>query len=146
LEKHLSILKREKLIKEWYDGKIIPGRLQDREIGQNLARAEIVLLLISSDFIGSDYCWGNEMNQALKKHRRGAVRVIPIILRPVEDGWKGTVFGRLRALPRDGKPVTTWSNRDRAWADVVNGIRAAIGDLRGRSPKVARKGSRRPKG
>ncbi len=132
LEEHLSLVKREGLIAEWFDGKIGPGNDIDIEIDENLARSDIVLLLISAAFLNSDYCWDKEMTRALARHDQGIARVIPIIIRPVEDGWQSTVFGRLKALPKDGKPVTKWSNRDSAWADIVNGIRKAAKELQER--------------
>jgi internalin A len=132
LDEHLALLKRDGIITEWYDGKIGPGADIDAAIDENLARSDIVLLLISAAFIHSDYCFQNEMTRALERHDQGTARVIPIILRPVEDGWQSTVFGRLKALPRDGKPVTKWSNRDSAWADIVNGIRKTARELQER--------------
>jgi hypothetical protein len=131
LEDHLSLLRREGLVEEWFDGRITAGGNIDLSVYENLGRSDIVLLLISASFLSSNYCWGVEMRAAMKRHQRGAARVIPIIVRPVEDGWKGTIFGPLKALPSDGKPVTKWSNRDSAWADVTNGIREAIMDVCG---------------
>ncbi|MFI5394819.1 MAG: TIR domain-containing protein [Candidatus Binatia bacterium] len=151
LEEHLSLLHREGLIGQWYDGKIGAGCEIDPAIDSNLARSDVVLLLISAAFLKSDYCWDREMSRALKRHHKGTARVIPIILRPVEHGWQQTVFGRLKALPKDGKPVTKWANRDSAWADVATGLREAIRELRGApsAPSVrkvhrkGRKGGRR---
>jgi hypothetical protein len=114
LEDHLSLLRREGLISDWYDGKIGAGGELDSAIGENLAQSDIVLLLISSSFLSSDYCWGVEMDQALQRHRTGLAIVIPVIVRPVEDRWQDTAFGPLKALPTDGKPVTKWPNRDSA--------------------------------
>lgn len=146
LEKHLSLLKRENLVDDWYDGKIIAGEDIDDEIDRNLARSNLILLLISPDFLSSDYCFGREMREALKRHSRGSARVIPLILKPMEDGWQQTIFGRLKALPADGRPVTKWRNRDEAWADVANGIRGAIIEMVGRASSGARpKRSRRSK-
>jgi len=129
LEEHLSLLKREGLIKEWFDGKIGAGGEMDASIDMNLAQSDIILLLISASFLYSDYCWDREMTRALARHREETARVIPIIVRPVEDGWQQTVFGKLKALPTDGKPVTEWTNRDSAWADVTRGIRSAVKEL-----------------
>jgi hypothetical protein len=75
------------------------------------------------------------MTRALARHREGTAPVIPIIARPVEDGWQQTVFGKLKALPADGKPVTEWTNRDSAWADVTRGIRSAVKELA--RPKIS---------
>jgi hypothetical protein len=90
------------------------------------------LLLISAAFLNSDYCWDKEMVRAMRRHQKGDARVIPIIIRPVDDSWQETIFGKLKALPTDGKPVTKWSNRDSAWKDVAKGIRDAVKDLGGR--------------
>ena len=60
----------------------------------------------------------------MERHEAGEALVIPVILRPVD--WTGAPFGKLQALPRDGKPVSTWSNQDEAFADVARGIRNAI--------------------
>ena len=129
LSEHLSLLRRENLISDWYDGMIGAGCEIDDEIRANLARADLILLLISHAFIDSGYCWEKEMREAVKRHRKGSARVIPVIVSPVEEGWQTTLFGGLKALPADGKPVTKWSNRDSAWADVANGIRIAIMEM-----------------
>src|SRR5689334_17197446 len=81
LEAHLS-LRRQGLVDDWYDGKIAAGEEIDPEIDANLARSDVVLLLVSSDFLNSDYCWNREMQRAVKRHREGRARVIPIIVRP----------------------------------------------------------------
>ena len=117
------------MIQEYYDGKIDAGEEIDREIDANLAKSDIILLLISAAFMNSTYCWDVEMARALQRHHNGEACVIPIIVRPVEDGWQRTVFGQLKALPTDGKPVTKWANRDAAWADVANGIRTVVDQL-----------------
>jgi hypothetical protein len=80
--------------------------------------------LISPDFVASDYCYDVEMKRALKRHRANQAQVIPIILRPVM--WLNAPFARLQALPTEGKPITKWGDRDTAFLDVAEGIRAAI--------------------
>jgi len=144
LEQHLALLKREGAIEEWFDGKIGAGVELDKSIDANLAGSDIILLLISAAFLNSDYCWDKEMRRAMQRHQKGEARVIPIIIRPVDDGWHQTIFGTLKALPTDGKPVTKWSNRDSAWKDVAKGIRDAVKDLSGRqSARRNRKNARR---
>ncbi|MGA9996091.1 MAG: TIR domain-containing protein [Pyrinomonadaceae bacterium] len=133
LQKHLSALKRNGAILDWYDREITAGSNWSREISENLYHSQVILLLISADFIDSDYCYDVEMKRALEMHERGKAKVIPIILRPVD--WAGTPFAKLQALPRDGKPITTWENQDEAWVDVVRGIRAVCWELRGQ-PRV----------
>jgi len=127
LDKHLSNLKRQQLISAWYDGDIMPGTEWQPQIMHHLQTDQIILLLISADFMASDFCYSIEMTQAMDRHRANQARVIPIILRPTD--WKGAPFAGLKVLPKDGKPVTRWPTHDDAFANVVEGIRAAIEDL-----------------
>lgn len=127
LEKHLSVLRRSAIIEAWHDRRITPGAHINREIDQHLESSNLVLLLISPDFMDSDYCYRREMRTALRRHANGQARIIPIILRPVD--WLGTPIGKLLALPRDGKPVTSWSRRDEALLDVAKGVRLAAEEI-----------------
>ena len=133
LRKHLSILKRQGVIREWYDREITAGTDWKGQLDQHLNSAGVILLLVSADFLASDYCYDVEMTRALERHDQGEARVIPVILRPVD--WKGAPFGKLQSLPTDGKPVTSWKIRDEAFADVARGIRNAIGQLGAHQPK-----------
>jgi hypothetical protein len=128
LEKHLSMLKRDGVITNWHDRKIGAGKEWEGEIDTHLNTARVILLLISSDFMDSDYCWDVEVKRAMERHEAEEARVIPIILRKVD--WESAPFGRLQALPTNVKPVTSWLNRDEAFFDVAQGIRAAIMELR----------------
>jgi hypothetical protein len=102
----------------------------EAEIVGHLEEASIILPLISADFIASDYCYGVEMKRAMERHERGDAVVIPVILRPCD--WHALPIGRLQAVPRNGKPVSTWINRDEAMTDIVRGIRMQVDRLRGR--------------
>jgi hypothetical protein len=128
LEKHLNSLRRQGYITEWHDRCIVPGTNWAAEINRRLISASVILLLVSSDFLASDYVYSIEMKRALERHRAGKARVIPIILRSVD--WFDAPFARLSALPRDGKPVTTWEDRDAAFLEVSKGIRRVIEELR----------------
>lgn len=127
LEKHLSPLRRSNLVEVWNDRCLLPGEKFDGVIDSQLRVAHIVLLLVSPDFINSEYCYGREMALALRRHAAGQTKLIPVILRPVD--WNRTPLGQLLALPRDGKPVTTWGDRDEALLDVARGITAVIEEL-----------------
>ncbi len=127
LETHLSLLRRQGLITVWHDRHILPGADWSQAIDEHLERASVILLLISADFLSSDYCYGIEMQRALERQKANEARVIPILLRPVD--WKGAPFARLQALPTGAKPITTWRNRDAAFTDVAAGIRRVIEDL-----------------
>jgi hypothetical protein len=127
LIKHLSALKREKMISIWHDKAIGAGTEWESTIARELDEASIILLLVSASFIHSDYCYGIELTRALDKHSAGTARVIPILLRPVD--WTTTPFARLQALPPDGVPVTSYSNRDEAFSKIAKGIRTVASEL-----------------
>lgn len=127
LEKHLAVLKQQGFIKLWHNRNINAGAEWEREVDQHLNKANIILLLISAEFIGSDYCYSGEMLRAMERHKRGEARVIPIILRPVF--WQGAPFDKLQMLPTDAKPVrgsNWWHSEDEALKDIVEGIRKAV--------------------
>jgi hypothetical protein len=124
LEKHLTMLKRDGTISIWHDRKIVVGTSVDSSISQWLERAEVILLLVSSDFLVSEYCYGTEMSRAIERHRNGEAKVIPVILRPCD--WHAAPFGKLLATPTDGKAVTLWTNQDAAFLDITKSIRTAL--------------------
>ena len=127
LDKHLSNLKRQGIISSWSDSNIAPGTEWQPQIMTHLNTARIILLLISADFMDSDFCYSIEMTRAIERHRANEARVLPIILRPCD--WKGTPFAALQVLPTAGKAVTRWPTHDDAFEDVIQGIRKAIDDL-----------------
>ena len=132
LETHLSLLKDQRVIRDWHDRRIAAGTEWDGAISQNLENAEIILLLVSADFLASRYCHDVEIKRAMERHEAGSARVIPVILRPVD--WHTAPFGKLQALPSNGKPVTTWKNRDEAFTDIARGIREVANSPRTRAP------------
>lgn len=127
----LSGLKRQGVIRAWHDRQISAGTEWAGEIDTHLNTAQIILLLISPDFIASDYCFDIEMTRALERHEAGEARVIPIILRPTE--MKGLPFSKLQGLPKDAKPVTSWKDADEALLDVARGIRKVAEELTGQA-------------
>ena len=119
--KHLGI------IHTWHDRKITAGSEWDKTIDRYLTSADLILLLISPDFLNSDYCYRKEMEQALERHRKGEARVIPVILRPVD--WEAAPFSELQAVPTDGRPITRWANRDEGYLAATKAIRKAAEEL-----------------
>jgi hypothetical protein len=128
LEKHLTMLQRNRVIEGWHFRKIPAGREWEGEIDENLEAAHIILLLISADFLYSNYCWEVEGRRAMERHQKGSCTVIPVILRACE--WNETPFHKLQALPTDAKAVTSWQNRDEALTDIAKGIRNAVNAMR----------------
>jgi hypothetical protein len=132
LEIHLATLKRQGVITTWHDRRIGAGKEFEKEISQYLEEAEIILLLVSPDFLASDYCYDVEMARALERHESGEARVIPVILRPCD--WHNAPFGKLAAVPKDGKPVTKYPNQDDAFLEAARAIRAAANELKASGP------------
>jgi TIR domain len=128
LKAHLMPLQRQGLVKIWADTDISAGTEWEKEIEKHLDTAQIILLLVSPDFINSDYCYSKEMKRAIERHERGEARVIPVILRHVY--WQG-LFGNFQALPKDALPITdpNWHNLDRALFNVAEGIRKVVEEL-----------------
>ncbi len=124
IETHLSLLKREGLIETWYDRKLEPGTDWEVEIDQRINTYEIILLLVSPDFMASDYCYEREMKIAMQRHSQGDAVVIPIIIRPCD--WESAPFGRLSASPRQGKAVSLWQDSDEAMLNIASTVRMAI--------------------
>jgi hypothetical protein len=133
LETHLSLLKNQGIVQVWYDRKIEAGAEFAASIDENLANSQIILLLVSPDFLASTYCWGIEMTQAMEMHKRKAARVIPVILRACD--WRLAPFGQLLAAPKDGKPVKSWPDLDEALYDVARQIRTVIENSAANPPK-----------
>jgi SAM-dependent methyltransferase len=130
LEKHLSIMKLQGIIDSWHDRKIEAGKEWKSEINAYLNASQIILLLVSSDFLASDYCLGVEVKRAMQRHDSGKARVIPVIIRSCD--WQGAEFGKLQALPTDGKAVAGRRSRERdeAFTNIAKGIREAVKTLR----------------
>ena len=124
---HLSNLTRQNKIKPWQDRAIEAGTEWDAEIKARLESAGVILLLITPRFIASEYCFDKEMQRAMERHAAGTARVIPVIVKPCD--WQDTAFSKLQVLPKDAKPVTSWSDQDEALLNVVQGIRKAVDSL-----------------
>lgn len=123
LEKHLAILKHQGIIKTWHDRRIGAGQEIDQQIDQHIETDDIILLLVSADFLASNYCYNIEMSRAMQRHEAGEAIVIPVILRPCD--WHEAPFGKLLGVPTDGKPIMTWPNIDSAFLEVAKAVRAA---------------------
>jgi TIR domain len=125
LNEHLGALRHEHIIETWHDGQIVPGNTWSEDIARHLIEADLILLLVSSAFLNSTYCYEKEMKCAIERHNAGTARLIPIILRPCH--WKPAPFAKLQGLPEGMIPVTNWPRRKRdvVWADVAKGIHLA---------------------
>lgn len=129
---HLSLLRRQGLIADWHHRQILAGEEWARQIDEHLEVASIILLLISPDFLASDYCYNVELQRALERHECGEARVVPILLRPCD--WHTASLAHIQCLPRDGTPVTKWENQDAAFHEITREIRRAIEQMCGIPP------------
>lgn len=135
LETHLSVLKREGYIDAWSDRKITAGSEWKEDINMNLEKAKLVLLLVSENFLASDYCYETETIFALEQQEKKKCIVVPVILKPCL--FSRSRLKHLQALPKDSKPVTQWRDRGAAWLNVAEGIIKTIED----NPAIMRAGN-----
>lgn len=124
LEKHLAMLKRQGLITTWHDRQLLAGSTLDEGIDEKLETADIILLLVSSSFLASEYCFSREMRRAMERHAEHSAVVIPIILRPCD--WKQEPLKGLTALPTDARPIAQWPDQDEAFTVVAREIRRIV--------------------
>ncbi|MFP4381880.1 MAG: toll/interleukin-1 receptor domain-containing protein [Candidatus Sumerlaeia bacterium] len=124
LETHLAALRRDGHINLWHDREIKAGDNFKNEIDSNLASSDLILLLISADFISSDYCYNIEFEKALKMHERKEARIVPVILHHCD--WQATQLADFLATPTDGKPITSYTNIDEAFTIVAKEIRSVV--------------------
>jgi CheY-like chemotaxis protein len=137
LQGHLKILERRGLLAPWHDRRIVPGQDWSQQIDTNLRLADLVLLLVSKDFIESDYIMGTELGAAMQRHAAQQTVVVPIVVRAVDldpEDATDLPFLKLQGLPTNLRPVTSWPNRDEAWTDVAKGLRATVKGIRERRP------------
>lgn len=127
LRTHFTPLERSRKVTIWFDGKIEPGALWETAIKKRLHSVDIILLLVSASAIASDYFCEEEMKDALERHRLGTTKVVPFILRPCT--WQATPLAKLQVIPKDGKPVSTWNDRDEAYSDAINRLREMVNNM-----------------
>lgn len=135
LRNDLKGLEREGIIMVRADVDINAGLEWEKEIHHFLNAAHVILLLISPDFMASEYCRSVEMQQAIERHECGKARIIPIILRPTH--WCSAPFSKLQVLPSEGKPISDWKSLDSAFLDIVRGIQKVVEELRPRTIPIA---------
>lgn len=142
LEQGLKQLQRQGLIEIWHDRKIRAGEEWEGRISGELEAADVVVLLVSRDFIDSDYCTDVEVTRALSRHERGEAVVVPVILRHCT--WDWAPFASLQVLPKDGRPVKGWPDQDEAWTEIARGLRAVIERVAAQKGSLSAPGNIRP--
>ena len=124
LEKHLANLKRQQRIEVWTDQVLEPGVHWEPTLLQALHAADILLCLVTADFMASNFIHDVELKQSFERERLGQVRIIPVLVRPTD--LEGHPLNRPQGLPRGFLPITVWQNSDRAWVEVVEELRKVL--------------------
>ncbi|HEX7760120.1 MAG TPA: toll/interleukin-1 receptor domain-containing protein [Caulobacteraceae bacterium] len=124
LHKHLAMLRRDELLSAWSDHAILPGSSIGQTIDAQLEGSGLFLALVSPDYLASRYCYEKEFERALELSRAGRMRIVPIILEPCD--WLASPLSEYMALPKDGKPVSEWTNANNAYLDIVTGLRRLL--------------------
>lgn len=128
LEKHLAPLQRQGLLQWGRRCLSSAGEPWTETQRSQLEQAEVVVLLLSADSLAALHA-ERELDPALERHRSQRARVIPILLRAVD--WSAAPFADIPVLPRDQRPLTSWSDRGAAWAEVIAEIKRTAEALRG---------------
>jgi len=124
---HLTMLKRQEIVEAWHDRRLLAGADVDDEIDLNLLESQVVLLLVSADFLASNYCYCKELEKALELKAQGKMHIVPIILNHCD--WMHPPISNLLAIPKDGKPIADFTNPDEAYTEVVGEIREVATSL-----------------
>ncbi len=127
IDTHLSSLKRSEKIETWNDGKIEPGSNWDEKIKKELDEANIILLLISANFIASDYIWNTEIKKAIERHEKMEAVVIPIFCKTCD--YKDMPFAKLQGLPFGAKSLNEFNDIDVGLTEIANGIGKIIDNI-----------------
>lgn len=131
LENHLTSLRQRGTLESWSPSRLLGGDLRAEMIGQRIDEADIILLLLSVDFLSSAHCYDAMLARAMDRHRQGETRVVPILLRAAD--YQGTLFADLQPIPADGRTIKAAANRDAIWTDVIGELRRIVDALLARA-------------
>ena len=124
LHKHLAMLKRDGAVGTWTDHGLLPGAQLNAEIDAALERSGLFIALVSPDYLASRYCYDREFQHALRLFEARQLRIVPVIVEPCD--WRASPLVKFVALPKDGKPISEWTNANNAYLDVVMGLRRIL--------------------
>ncbi|ANL35138.1 toll/interleukin-1 receptor domain-containing protein [Rhizobium phaseoli] len=122
LHKHMAQLLRDEVFETWSDHAIVAGSKLDNEVFAALRSSQVFIALISPDYLASNYCYDKEFEEAQKMEADGKLHIVPVIVEPCD--WLNSPFSKLMALPKDGKPISEWTNENVAYLNIIQGLRA----------------------
>jgi internalin A len=126
----LAVLKRLNKLQLWDDRSIEAGEEWEKVLLQELETADIVLCLVSGDFVASDFCYKKEFGAAMAAHQRGEKTVIPVLLRKTD--WLDLPLSKIQGVPGDGEWISSAKNKDEAWSAVSERLRPALASAKAR--------------
>lgn len=124
LHKHLAMLQRDNLLKAWTDHEVLAGDKLDDAVRRNLEDSGLFIALVSPDYLASSYCYEKEFLHALSLQDKGRLRIVAIVVEPCD--WQNSPFHQFLVLPKDGKPVSEWTNDNSAYLNVVTELRRVL--------------------
>lgn len=127
-ERHLAAIKSSGVILVWHVWEVMPGEDRHSEITRHFAEADLVMLILSADFVSSPECYELLLSLATEKTKSPKSRLVPLLVRPVD--LSGTPLDGLKLLPENGQPISQWTDRDEAWMEIAKCLREMISEMR----------------
>lgn len=124
LKRHLTGLIRNGFIEDWSDLGVLPGSETVTKTKAQLEEADIIIFLISPDFINSDYINDFEIKKTIERHYKGEAQIVPVIIRPCD--FSSLSLDKFNILPKNKKAISTWENEDKAWSNILLGLKKVI--------------------
>ncbi len=124
LHTHMSQLTREGDLTSWFDGEILAGGSLNEDINSKLNKADLFIAIVSPDYLNSAYCYDIEFQKALGRFAEGQLKIVPVIAQPCD--WKSSPFGKFKAIPKDGKPISEWTNENNAFLNIIDELRKLV--------------------
>ena len=123
-------------LQPWHDTELKAGDLWDEEIRAELKRMDIFLCLVSVQFLASRYIQEVELPEALERHQRGEIVIVPLLLYPIDWEADCPVLKKFNPLPVFGKSWREFEQNGGDWNDALypigNGLKQAIDKVRAR--------------
>ena len=133
LDVHLAPLVRDGLIEVWSDRAVAAGSDWEHDIERELATADVVILLVTPDFVASTYCFEKELPEALRRNEDDGLLILPVHVKVVD--LPNLPIGRFQGLPAELRPISAWPDADDAWLAVAHGVRRAAEAIRTDLPR-----------
>ncbi len=132
LRTHLAGLERSGRVHCWWDGALEPGKAWEPQLVEALRRADVVLLLLTANFVASDYCIDEELRLAREREKQGQIDLLPVLVESFDIGshW----LGQLQAVTVNGKSIAQSRLGSAAWESVAKQIRLKIECIQGTRP------------